>query len=34
VPVSNIPYLYTAEELVQGQTTVSERSKLSVLYQY
>ena len=34
LPVSNIPYLYTAEELVQGQTTVSERSKLSVLYQY
>jgi len=34
VTVANIPYLYTAEELVQGQNNVSERSKLSVLYQY
>lgn len=34
VTVMNIPYLYTIEELAESQTNPSERSKISVLYQY
>ena len=34
VTVVSIPYLYTIEVLSQSQTNATERSKLSVLYQY
>ena len=34
VTVVSVPYLYTIEVLSQSQTNATERSKLSVLYQY
>jgi hypothetical protein len=34
VTVVSVPYLYTIEVLAQTQTNSTERSKLSVLYQY
>ena len=34
VVVESIPYLYTIEVLAQSQTNVTERSRISVLYQY
>ena len=34
VTVVSVPYLYTIEVLSQSQTNSTERSKLSVLYQY
>jgi hypothetical protein len=34
VTVVSVPYLYTIEVLAQSTTNASERSKLSVLYQY
>jgi hypothetical protein len=34
VTVMSVPYLYTIEVLSQSTTNATERSKLSVLYQY
>jgi hypothetical protein len=34
VTVVSVPYLYTIEVLSQSTTNATERSKLSVLYQY
>jgi hypothetical protein len=34
VTVVSVPYLYTIEVLSQSTTNSSERSKLSILYQY
>jgi hypothetical protein len=34
VTVVSVPYLYTIEILSQSTTNATERSKLSVLYQY
>jgi hypothetical protein len=34
VTVVNVPYLYTIEVLSQSASNPSDRSKLSVLYQY
>lgn len=34
VQAMNVPYLYTIEELSQDRTNPSERSKISILYQY
>jgi len=34
VTVVSVPYLYTIEVLSQSTTNATERSKLSILYQY